>query len=100
MAALEHIVLLKANAGQEAELDAVLPECERLVAGIPGVDAVVMRRNLMPGAPGGFTHVSWVRFVDPESRTTFGPHPLHLESAALMNRFVESFAIVDFEAAP
>lgn len=98
MAALEHIIFMKAKAGREAELDAVLPECERLVAGVPGVEAVAMGRNSMEGAPGGFTHATRVLLADPSFRPGFGPHPLHRSAAELMHPFIESIAIVDFDA--
>ena len=76
---VEHLILFNLAAGGEAEADALMARGREVLAGIPGVRAVVTGKAIQPGAR---YQLSWlIRFAHPAVVDSYRDHPDHVAFA-------------------
>jgi len=96
---VEHMVIFKAKAGKDAELDKTLRDfAGEIKKELPGIVELNVGSNYTQRSRDhGWTHGLYARFKDKSVGDAYGPHPVHRALVAKLGDLTDGVEAVDFE---
>jgi hypothetical protein len=97
---IEHVVVVKAKPGCEAQVSDILAAFTQKAANLPGVAVITAGPNFHRRSQDlGVTHGLLVRFADRDSLNAYQVHPLHADLLPQLGDTCVERMVLDWEVA-
>jgi quinol monooxygenase YgiN len=97
---IEHVVVVKAKPGKDAQVSDILAAFTQKVADLPGLVEISAGPNFHRRSQElGVTHGLLVRFIDRDSLDAYQSHPLHADLLPQLSDTCVERVVLDWEVA-